>query len=295
MRSTLAFMLIGSLLSLGNFLVFAGSRGDLVAGPVVVLLQQAVLPFTMLFTHVLLQRRFVNYEYVGVGVVVVGIAVVATTEMLATSATNSRVLAAMLVLLSSIPNALALVLMERLLKHTRVDVWWLWMWVNVYEVLVAFPIAVAQMKIENVSSYNTALHDGYTQFFHSYTVVWFALFIVFVVANKALSYIVILTDSATLNWMALAAAIPLADLFFSLTPETRARDATWMWAVDIAGLIIVVSGLALYHGRGLLFCLPHRHYHNTRGEESAHVRAQGRHTGTNLSNADESTQALLQH
>eukprot|EP00048_Salpingoeca_helianthica_P020101 m.4825 g.4825 ORF g.4825 m.4825 type:complete len:369 (+) comp4397_c0_seq2:235-1341(+) len=250
-RTTLAmfyFLVIGGLISLSNFLNFTGMRGNVVAGPLAVLLQQAVLPCTVLFSVLILRRVYARHEVAGVAVVLLGIAMVSVTEMLATHATAAKIVAVFLLLAAALPNALALVLMERLLRTMQVDVWWLWTWINVYEILFAFPIIFAQMAIENVPDYAAALHRGYTQFFTTTTVLWFALFILCILANKALSYLVILHNGATLNWLALAAAIPLADMLFSITPATRAQDAAWMWAVDVAALIVVVAGLFIYHG-----------------------------------------------
>jgi drug/metabolite transporter (DMT)-like permease len=257
-QAMLAFLLIGGLISLANFLTFAGMRGSVVAGPLAVLLQQAVLPCTVLFSWLVLRREYTRYELGGVCVVLLGIALVCLTEVLATRATAAKILAVLLILAAAIPNALALVLMERLLRAVSVDVWWLWTWVNVFEIVFAFPIVAAQTAIESVSM-ESGLHRGYVQFFSTSTVLWFVLFICCILANKALSYLVIMRDGATLNWLAVAAAIPLADMLFSITPATRAQDAAWMWAVDVAALLIVVGGLCLYHGVGLRSRHAHPH------------------------------------
>lgn len=249
--ATGAFVMIGGLLSLGNFLTFAGMRGDLVSGALAVLLQQAVLPCTVGFSVLVLRRRYELHEAVGVGVVLAGIALVSLTKVLAAHATAAATVAVLLVLAAAVPNALALVLMELLLRRMAVDVWWLWAWVNVYEVVFAVPIIFAQMAIEHVDDYAAALHQGYVQFFAGAAVAWFAGFIASVVANKLITYLVIQRGGATLNWLALAAAIPLADILFSISPATRAQDAAWMWAVDVAALAVVVCGLAVYHGAGM--------------------------------------------
>ena len=48
------FALVGTLLSCSNFLVFTGSSGHLVEGPLVILIAQAVVPATLLLSVVLL-------------------------------------------------------------------------------------------------------------------------------------------------------------------------------------------------------------------------------------------------
>jgi hypothetical protein len=51
------FFIIGFFLCLGEFLLFIGSRGTFVTGPVVVLMQQAVIPWTMIGSMIFLKRR----------------------------------------------------------------------------------------------------------------------------------------------------------------------------------------------------------------------------------------------
>ena len=244
--SILAFVLIGFLLSLANFLQFTGSRGSLVSGPLVVLLQQCVLPFTVMFGALFLKTRLTINRFLGIAIVISGVALVAVTDLCTQESLSSRGFAVVLIILACVPNALALVAMERLLRAAQVEVWWLWCWINVFEVFFAVPIAFAQMAIESETDYAAQLHAGYAQFFGGSSVAWFGMFVCLVVLAKGLSYVVIVLDGATLAWLAVAAAIPLADILFSTSAATRSQGASWLWAVDCAGLVVVV-GLAVYH------------------------------------------------
>eukprot|EP00041_Stephanoeca_diplocostata_P030076 m.900324 g.900324 ORF g.900324 m.900324 type:complete len:291 (+) comp23685_c0_seq5:152-1024(+) len=87
---------IGFLLTCHNFMKFAGSRGELVSGPLVVLLEQAVVPVSMVVSMVLLGSRYQLSHAAGAALVITGIA--ASTVPTLVHASGSKVWAAVLVL-----------------------------------------------------------------------------------------------------------------------------------------------------------------------------------------------------
>lgn len=75
---------------------FAGSRGELVSGPLVVLLEQAVVPVSMVVSMVLLGSRYQLSHTAGAALVITGIC--ASTVPTLVHASGSKVWAALLVL-----------------------------------------------------------------------------------------------------------------------------------------------------------------------------------------------------
>ena len=111
--------------------MFAGSRDKFVAGPLLVLLEQAVVPVTMVASYTTLGSRYSTTHVVGVVLVLAGIAASSGPQLKDASVTKAW--AAVLVVLAQIPRAIALVIMERVLKKDRLELFWVWMWANVFD------------------------------------------------------------------------------------------------------------------------------------------------------------------
>eukprot|EP00040_Diaphanoeca_grandis_P028379 m.164263 g.164263 ORF g.164263 m.164263 type:complete len:424 (+) comp31331_c1_seq1:210-1481(+) len=248
-RTWLSLVAIGVLLTTHNFCQFAGSRADFVAGPLLVLLEQSVVPVTMVASYFSLGSRYERTHVVGVVLVVVGI--VASSGPQLHDATKSKTWAAVLIVFAQIPRAIALVMMERMLKHDRLELFWVWMWANVFELLSAIPLTFANMAILEIAQdeYGKHLRDGYQCLFHDCPdgFLWFIIFVLFVVAAKAAFAVVMISGSASLVWVAATAAVPLADFLFMATPVTR--EKTNVWYFDLLGLGVVVLGLVLWNLR----------------------------------------------
>jgi drug/metabolite transporter (DMT)-like permease len=63
---------IGTLLTIHNFCLFAGNRNKLVAGPLVVLLEQATVPVTMIVSYLFIGSRFTKMHLAGAALVIAG-------------------------------------------------------------------------------------------------------------------------------------------------------------------------------------------------------------------------------
>ena len=66
---------MGLLFTTYNFLGYSGARGHLVSGPLIILLQQTVIPLTMLFSVCFLGRRYFPAHFLSCAAIVAGILV----------------------------------------------------------------------------------------------------------------------------------------------------------------------------------------------------------------------------
>eukprot|EP00729_Bicosta_minor_P011297 gene11297-21475_t len=240
-RTWFDMVAIGVLLTIHNFCMFAGSRDKFVAGPLLVLLEQAVVPVTMVASYATLGSRYSTTHVVGVVLVLAGIAASSGPQLKDASVTKAW--AAVLVVLAQIPRAIALVIMERVLKKDRLELFWVWMWANVFELLAAIPLTFANLSIMKIPANVTVQEPEVLDCTNGF--VWFIIFVLFVVAAKAAFAVVMISGSASLVWVAATAAVPLADLWFIAAPATRQGKSSWLY--DVLGLVVVLFGLVLWH------------------------------------------------
>ena len=165
--------------------------------PLIILLQQAAIPCSMLISKWLLAAKYKGSQYVGAAVVMAGIIVVLMPEFLQTGSCHSagasahssagQLIWAAVMFLSCIPMCLSSVYKEKALGETEIDVIYLNGWVAVFQliftIVMAIPAAYAMgltvqdvpgnfwggMKCyagldsnvrKNGSTYITSLHGG---------------------------------------------------------------------------------------------------------------------------------------
>jgi len=251
-------MVMGFLFTLSNFMVFSGSRGEIIPGPLVVLLQQAVIPACMVLSIIVVQVRYRIVHYLGSACIIAGIIISLWPELREIRHVGAMY-AVLLVLGSSIPLSLAIILMEHTLKLKQLtlhETWVMWTWVNVFEVLAAVPLIVVMLPIQGIplSHTFTHLHDGFFCLLVGDRAMgsfcpkvgwWYLGFILVLVATKTNMSLILQWDSATLMWIASTAAVPLSAIAFTW-PFIMGRNITHLTPYLWAGLAVVVVGLILY-------------------------------------------------
>jgi drug/metabolite transporter (DMT)-like permease len=141
-------LILGGLIILSNFLAYCGSRGNLVPGPVVVLLQQLVVPVTLVLSIIFLKTRYKLWHYLGAAFILTGIFIVLWPKLEDADFTDNAIWAMLLLIVSSIPMSSAIVYMEHALKNTKLGIFYMWMWVNIFEFIVAVPLVFAIVPIQ---------------------------------------------------------------------------------------------------------------------------------------------------
>jgi len=248
---------------LGNFLNFSGSRGTTLPGTIIILLQQAVIPVTMVLSIIFLKIRYTWLNLLGAIILICGIVVTVIPDLIHSKLDNVNrstfVEYVVLVLAATVPNAIAIVYLEYILKFEDIEIMSAWMWINVFELIFGLPLIFAIIPLQRISfsftnigknaeygfaclllgvnsqSGDACPNVGY--YFISYAVV-------IVLTRLNLTYIVN-SESASLLWLSLAVAIPLASIAFTLK-EIMGDTATSFNTYIIIGLIVVVVGLAIY-------------------------------------------------
>ena len=100
------------------------------------------------------------------------------------------------------------------------------------------------------SPYMEHLADGFQTLTHE-ALLWWLLFIAAIVTTKGLVGIILYQDSATMMWLASAAAIPISDILFVMYPPTSGEDhSSYMYLVNLVGLLVVMCGVVSFHAGG---------------------------------------------
>lgn len=144
------FMFLALLDGLGTFLTALGAVHT--PGQYQPVLNQTLIPFTVIISMVVLQARFKTATLVGAGIILAGAIVAVLPSLLGTthqsvdrgSSQSSMALvpewlAISLYLLSNVPMAFSAVFKEVLFVGSKsVDVWYLCMWVSLYQFVITF-------------------------------------------------------------------------------------------------------------------------------------------------------------
>eukprot|EP00026_Physarum_polycephalum_P008769 Phypoly_transcript_08869.p1 GENE.Phypoly_transcript_08869~~Phypoly_transcript_08869.p1 ORF type:complete len:357 (+),score=28.79 Phypoly_transcript_08869:158-1072(+) len=219
---------MGALLTLANFCLFSGSRGKYLSGPLLTLFQQVATPCTIVLSIVMLKRRFAILHYLGALMIFGGILFVVWPKLVAKNVdSNNEWWAAGLVMLSTLFHSSAIVYMEKNLKYYKMPVLSSWAWINVFELILTFPLVIAIPPVQGISFSDipSNVFNGYACFFANYNYgtntpcnyvgAWFALYIAVLVSNKLLMTYIIQEGSSVLATVSLTCALPLANLAFS--------------------------------------------------------------------------------
>lgn len=251
-----AYAFVGLCLMAQNFLNRTGSRGTLVPGPMLLLLNQAVVPVTMVASIVFLRKRFRLAHYAGVMLILGGMCLSLIPQMgaMRRGATGWAVL---LIALASLPSSAAFVKLELEFRGGRMEVVWGWFIINVWQFFLGLLLILAMpfdddVSLAQVPSYMAdslrCLFAGENTYANDVCSIAGTTYVMYWVTNTTMNLIVacvLASLGATVSYIAFTAALPVSDLLFA-TPLLMGSHASSFSGWSIGALVTVVLGLALY-------------------------------------------------
>lgn len=249
---------LDSLTSLAHF-----TAGSHLSGPITVLLAQSVIPFTMIFSKFALHATYHNRQYLGVGIVLLGILTAELPVLLlgrTLDTDNSESWKwSFLYLMASLPTAIGHVIREHILHdadHT-IDVYRMNYYCSIYQLLAAIPLLPILLYSIN-SNFNEFIinqFDAISCWFNGYTStgdlscasapLLINLYLTANISYHLLLLIVIKIGSAALLTINSALVIPMANIAFTLS-FIVGQYARPMNLYDCIALILILFGVLLY-------------------------------------------------
>lgn len=267
--SHVKFMVMASCDGLAGFLAAMGAVYT--SGAVQQLLNQTLIPFTMLMSFILLGRLSSPQHIIGAGVILLGVAVVLTPHMFGDDSeptlrhSHTLVLVSSVVYcLSNLPFAVAYVYKEFGFKDLNIHPIHLTQWVSVYQCIIGFMVMPLQMipgfGSENGMTIKQSM-DGMKMGWECFTLqsercqenqastlLWTYCLVNFLY-NLAGLYLV-KHGSSILNAISGAIILPLTVISFTL-PILGVYQEQFDW-LTIVGLVVVLTGFTVWKAAGLM-------------------------------------------
>jgi len=249
------YIFMAALFAVYNFLTRFGARGNYVPGPLMVLLAQVVIPYTMVLTMIFLYVRYRPVHFLAVLMIIGGIVVAIYPSLSAISQTDSFV-SVITLLVAPLPQAIVLVYLEHNFKKWDMDLYYASSWINVFEFIIGIPLIFALVPLGSLTfgELPNNIVDGYACLFigrnarpgdncaaagYWYLGYWF----VNVCFNVNLGY-GLKTSSATFMSLALTCSLPLSAIAFSWSFLVPTPQPLSIW--NVVALAIIFPGLILY-------------------------------------------------
>ncbi|XP_065195390.1 crt homolog 2-like [Sycon ciliatum] len=223
------------------------------AGPLSMLLAQCVIPFTMIFSVLLLRHRYNVLQIVSAVVILCGILVVVLPGSLATKSVVWTVVYSA----SRLPTSLNKVIKEYLFGRHAVSLLFVGFWEQTFNVaigalsmLVCYPLiqGTPLREVPTVLLRGTwcALGRDSIEGDDCRHAPWLIpLFNLSAVVWMGSTLAVVKHGSATVAFLASAILIPLSDFFFASRSIFGKNAKVFHW-FDIVGLLVIVSGMLAY-------------------------------------------------
>lgn len=267
--SHVKFMVMASCDGLAGFLAAMGAVYT--SGSVQQLLNQTLIPFTMLMSFILLGKLSSTQHIVGAAIILIGVAVVLTPHMFADNSeptlrhSHTLVLVSSIVYcLSNLPFAVAYVYKEYGFKDLNIHPIHLTQWVSVYQCIIGFLVMPLQMipgfGSENGMTIEQSLNGmkmGWECFMQQSdrcqenraSLLLWTYCIVNFLYNLAGLYLV-KHGSSILNAISGAIILPLTVISFTL-PILGVYQEKFDW-LTILGLVVVLTGFTVWKAAGLM-------------------------------------------
>jgi len=220
----------------------------------IILVQQAAIPISMLISAIFLQARYTTYQYWGATIVMCGIVICVVPSLGSGDAGGLMEAIWMGVLvISCIPMCLSSVYKEKALGELDMDVVYLNGWVSLYQFLITILLAVpsaASMNIPvaqipqnlydgwqcyiGINPINRVDHQSASQLYDCSTS--FSLvntYIFFNVLYNILLILILKHGSANILWLASTVMVPFGNIVFSLqfVPGHQPLTTPTLWSL----------------------------------------------------------------
>lgn len=280
--SKFKFFVMGAFDSLSGVLALFGAAQT--SGTLQALLNNAIIPITLVCSVVVLQTRFQLHEYLGSGVILLGVSVVvfipqlmSTGAAVAGSAPNN-IMFNIIYFSNVLPGALSAVYKEKIFASIDVEVNYLQAWVALFQLAFGFlliPLNTFSFLGPNAMPFsqlpmalwqgwlcmcgtNTVLDDCYTGWTphkddkpcDECEGAWYpvVMYLFFNCSYNVLIVLIIKHGSAALLFVISTLALPIVQIMFSIRAINDPPDPL-SWA-SLLGMGLIVGGLCLYNGKG---------------------------------------------
>lgn len=259
------FFIMGALDALaGLFMLFGGVN---TSGSTQALLLQAVIPFTMTLSYIILKERYQKLQYLGATVILTGVLFVLVPKALdpsASSGENNLFLFNMIFLMSDLPQAMSSVYKEIAFTED-LDVNYLQAWVALWQVIFGFVLAPVNslkflgsnaMPLDQIP--NALLNGGKCMVGINSIVencgsncddcsgAWISL-VIYLAFNMLYNVAIVLVikyGGANLVYFVMTLRLPLVQVAFTLKFISNPPDQ-FHW-YSIVGLMLILGGLIIY-------------------------------------------------
>jgi uncharacterized membrane protein len=263
------FITMGALDSLAGIMQLFATN-FIASGSLLILLQQASIPLSMLISWLTLDTRYSRCQYAGAATVVIGIVVI----LLPSFATGSggtcaalqcnAILWSGVLVLSCVPMCLSTVYKERALAKVDIDPIYLNGFVSLYQFLISIPLSIPAAPFTGIAISDVPRNavDGWRCYIGQDSVTaltasatrpadecWpYALIFAsaYLVVNQLYNILIILMlkfGSANLLYLAMTMLVPLGNIAFALPFMPNATPLTLL---NFGGLVIILLGLFSY-------------------------------------------------
>jgi hypothetical protein len=295
----------------------------------IVLVQQSAIPISMLISKIALQAQYTFSQYLGAGVVLMGIVVVLLPNFFSggsgtandpadASHSSSELLWIFILVISCVPMCLSSVYKEMALGEMDIDVVFLNGWVAIYQFLFAIPLCIPSTQVVNMSVADIIpnLVGGMRCWFGINTIdahnrtgslviddcstapLFVNTYLVFNIVFNILIVVILKHGSANIMWMASTVIVPLSNVAFSLKIMPGHQP---LRSYDIIGLFIIMGGLVLYRFTAQIIALVEKisgkeHVEDAEAEKRARlvgIKAEGKQTKYVGLNQVEALQSLI--
>ncbi|EER02301.1 hypothetical protein Pmar_PMAR006624 [Perkinsus marinus ATCC 50983] len=229
------------------------------------LLQQAMVPYTLMWSCILLGRRYISEELLGVCMVV---AMTLLSAVVSTGSGGSNSVGMTIVcLLSTLFQALAQVIREAMFldyaryaekhdfKNKKLNVFAVGSSNNTFGIIWVFPISILVESFRTSDNVLDAMGEGFQTLLHAKGAL--PAFVVFMIINVCFNitvFLLISYGSSLLTFVCFKLSVPLS-AFLSLVswPLIGADTISWIEWVCLA---VILAGVLIFrHGNGIRFKL----------------------------------------
>lgn len=264
LRLTSFILVMGLLDSLAGIMgVFAVNY--ITNSSIIVLVQQSAIPISMVISSITLNARYTSNQYIGAGVVLLGIIEVLIPTFMSTAppavGETSQLPWILLLIFACIPMCLSSVYKEKALGEVDIDVIYLNGWVAIFQTIAAIPLCFPSAYVTGLAMDQIwpNLTGGFLCWFGINSVTeatndlivddcsmapfYVNTYLFFNVFFNILIIVILKHGSANIMWMASTVIVPLSNVVFSLN---FMPNHTTLHLTDWIGLIIIMTGLVIF-------------------------------------------------